>query len=652
MASKTGRPKTTRREPATREVPDLLADQLAALRAVVPGAFTEGKLDLEKLGAILGQSVPAGPERFTFTWAGRQDASRILQLPARASLYPKRDQSIDFDTTENLFVEGENLEVLKLLYKPYFGQVKMIYIDPPYNTGNDFVYPDNYAEPLKPYLQLTGQLDSEGNLLTSQPETSGRFHSAWLSMMYPRLFLARNLLTDDGVIFISIDDREVANLKLLMNEVFGEENFVAQITVRTNPRGRTLDKFLARTHEYVLIYARDADSASISGIAKTPEAIAAYDKVDTVGKYRELELRNRNPVFNRGNRPNLYYALYVDPTKGDVRLERDEAHRVEVFPLNSKGEEGCWTWGKEKVSKNLQMLLSRSVSTGVWRVFRKDYLTDDTSVTKAKSIWDGPEMNHENGKEELGRLFGFTPFDFPKSVGLIGKCVELGTSGVGGEIVLDFFAGSGTTAQAVLEANKEDGGNRRFILVQLPEPTPEDSVARGKGFTSLSQIGAERIRLLVKRLRPKGRPRLPEAPDATAEDLGFRFLSLGESNMRPWSGVEKPTSEAWTSAMQEQIDPLIQDWKTEDVILEIAIKEGLTPVIEVAKDKEVADNTVFKVKDRVTERELRVCLDEKVKPSTVRTLRIGRDDVFVCRDVALDDSAAANLALQCRLKTI
>ena len=472
---------TGRGTPVATTTPDLAAERVRQLQALFPDAVTEGRVDFDKLRAALGDTVNGEPERYSFTWAGKRDAIRLLQMPSRATLLPAPGESVNWDETKHLFIEGDNLEVLKLLYKAYFGRVKMIYIDPPYNTGNDFVYPDKFADPLDTYLRITGQRDENGNGLTSNPETSGRYHSAWLSMMYPRLFVARQLLRDDGVIFVSIDDHEVHNLRMLMNEVFGEENFVALVVARTNPRGRTLDRFFAKTHEYLVVFARDATQQAIREIPKGEKAIAAYKKRDSGGYFRELELRNRNPMFNRQNRPNLFYPFYANPETGDVRLRREGAFTFEVLPRNSAEEDGCWTWGQAKARRNLQLLLARQVNTGAWRVFRKDYLPPEGATTKEKALWPDKEINHENGKEELGRLFGRTPFDFPKSVALMRKCIAPGASTSEEDIILDFFAGSCSTAQAVLELNREDGGNRRFIMVQLPEPTPADSTAPAAG---------------------------------------------------------------------------------------------------------------------------------------------------------------------------
>jgi len=332
----------TSRAAVQKETPKFFEEQVASLREVIPEAFPEGKFDLERLRSFLGDTVDTRPERFTFSWAGKRNAIQLLQMPTRGTLRSAEKESVNFDTTENLFLEGDNLEVMKLLYKPYFGRVKVIYADPPYNTGNDFVYHDSYADPLDTYLKITGQRDSEGNPMVSNPETSGRFHSDWLSMMYPRLFLGRQLLSDDGVIFISIDDHEIHNLRMLMNEVFGEENFIAQITVLTNPKGRVLGEHFARSHDYVLVYSRNALESELS-IEKTEEEITEqYTLNDEVASYRLLELRNTHRRFGRFNRPNLYYPLYVDQKDGTVETAPKQG-RARIYPNWDDGFEGCWT---------------------------------------------------------------------------------------------------------------------------------------------------------------------------------------------------------------------------------------------------------------------------------------------------------------------
>ena len=355
----------------------------------------------------------------------------------------------DISIADNLVIKGNNLLTLHSLKKQYTGMIKLIYIDPPYNTGNDgFGYNDSFN------------------------------HSSWLTFMKNRLEASRELLSHDGVIFVSCDDNEQAYLKVLMDEIFGRDNFIANIVAQTNPRGRTLDKFLAKTFEYILVYTLKPGFQSLFEIPKSDKALKDYDKEDKNGQYRELELRNRNPVFNRENRPNLFYPIYIDPKTDKVSLKRTKQYSQEALPQNSKMEDGCWTWGQEKVNKNLHLLVGRKVSTGNWRIYRKDYIPEKGAYTKEKSLWLDKNINHENGKEELGKLFGTTPFSFPKSVDLIKKCLRIGTQHDQEHIVLDFHAGSGTTAQATIELNQEDGGNRKYILCEQMDYINDVTVSR------------------------------------------------------------------------------------------------------------------------------------------------------------------------------
>ncbi|MCX6844301.1 MAG: site-specific DNA-methyltransferase [candidate division WOR-3 bacterium] len=344
--------KRPRLKKVERETPSIVPEQVEKLKELFPEAVSEGKVDFDRLRQTLGEFADDRPERYSFTWAGKRDCIKLLQVPSRATLVPSPDESIDWDTTNNVFIEGENLEVLKLLYKAYYGRVKMVYIDPPYNTGKDFIYPDNYADPLDTYLRLTGQKDSEGNVLTSNPETSGRYHSSWLSMMYPRLFVARQLLRDDGVIFVSIDDNEVYNLRAAMNEVFGEENFLACFVVQSNPRGSQSVEHAAVVHEYVLFYARQTQQLQSTGLTLNDAMRAEYKYTLPDGRhYRFLGLRQRGGAWRREQRPLLYYPIFVDPATGRVSLDRSAKHSIEVWPVKpTTGEKGTWRWNKRKVA--------------------------------------------------------------------------------------------------------------------------------------------------------------------------------------------------------------------------------------------------------------------------------------------------------------
>jgi adenine-specific DNA-methyltransferase len=615
---------------------DFLAEQIARLKELFPEAFTEGKVDWDKLRATLGDAAlltDDGPERYTFTWAGKRDAIRLLQTPTRATLVPCREESVNFDQTQHLFIEGDNLEVLKLLYKPYFGRVKMIYIDPPYNTGNDFIYPDNYADPLATYLQLTGQQDAEGNLLTSNPETSGRYHSAWLSMMYPRLFLARQLLREDGVIFVSIDDHEVHNLRLLMNEVFGEENFVANVIWQKKYAVSSDAKGIPPMHDHILVFQKSA--------AFCPNLLPRTEKQDRV--YRNPDNDPRGPW-----RPD--------------NLTRSEYRERDWYPIVSpqtgkafyppKG--ASWRHPREVVE---QMIADNRIwfgKNGNNRPVPKRFLSEVRQGIVASAWWPHSEAGHnDESKKQLQALFGGeSPFDTPKPTRLIRRMLELSTKTNSNDIVMDFFAGSCSTAQAVQELNREDGGNRRFIMVQLPEPTPEKSLAQKAGYETVADIGKERIRRVIAGMQREREGQLPLETRETPEDLGFKVFKLAPSNYQLWRGVGEDTPDAYAEQMALFADPLVGGWTAENVIYEVALKEGYGLNCRIETAPAVPGNTIYRVTDPDKEQSFTICLDNVIGLEDLSALNLDKDDLFICRDVALDDEAAANLALQCRLKTI
>lgn len=623
---------------------NMTEERLAQLRQLLPEAFSEGKVDFDRLRAALGDHVDDRPERYSFTWAGKRDAIRLLQTPTSATLVPARDESIEFDDTSHIFIEGENLEVLKLLYKAYFGQVKMIYIDPPYNTGKDFVYPDNYADPLELYMQITNQKDVDGNLLSSNKETGGRFHSNWLSMMYPRLFLARQLLTEDGVIFISIDDRELNHLRVLMNEIFGEENYFATIVVQSNKRGHTF-KQISKTHEYILIYTK-ADDVEINELEK----IGQKDDLnleDDISKFNIRELRNRNPKYGRFNRPNLFYPIYVNPKIKDkdgfspVSITQNGDYSLAVYPLNSEGKESCWRWMKSKVDKNSKQntlksdVVSKKKTSGDYGIYEKYRKT----TYKAKSIWLEKEIIYEKGTVELGKLGLADDFDFPKPVFLLKKLLLLGSNP--GDIVLDFFAGSATLAQALFELNNEDQGERRAILVQLPEKI--DSAR----FKNLASVSIERCRRVIAQIKTDG----DQILSSDQENLGLRVFKLAPSNFKPWPGTPGTDPARYNQQLELFRDPLLAGWQPEPVIWEVALKEGY-PLHSRVTAANVTGHTVYRVQNPDTGQHFHICLEATLTTDIPRQLQLASDALFICRDLALDDTTAANLALQCQLKTI
>jgi len=630
---------------------DLLAERIAQMGNLFPEVFTEGKIDFVKLRTILGDFVDEHPERYSFTWAGKRDAIRILQVPTRATLLPCPDESINWETTNHLFIEGDNLEVLKLLLKPYFGRVKMIYIDPPYNTGNDFIYPDNYADPLDTYLRLTGQKDEEGNLLTSNPETSGRYHSVWLSMMYPRLFLARQLLREDGVIFVTIGDREVHNLRMLMNEVFGEECFKNCIIFRRGIKNvqaqfDTVDS-LAVGHDYVVMYAKNSQTRFKK----------LYVPLDSGKKGDGGKKGKWNNHWRGTDRPTMRYKLFgIKPTSGQWRWSEKRSRKaIENYQRMVQelgGDESQITqeqideWYLRECNRTGQKIdLLRLSSTE-----KPEHYVPPTDVKLGSDLWTDLSPR---GSAELESLFGCKVFDTPKPVGLIKRMLEFTTDSQQGDIIVDFFAGSCTTAQAVLELNREDGGNRRFIMVQLPEPLPEPkTLDDGTVLRTIAEVGKERIRRVIARMQQerKSNSELQDLP----EDLGFKVFKLAPSNFRTWTGVsEEMSPEAYADQMELFIDPLVEGWTLENVIAEVAIKEaGFSLNYCMKMVDTVPEQSVYRVYDPEKDQAFYICLDDKVRLDNLKPLNLTRDDLFVCRSKALDDETAANMALQCRLKII
>ena len=609
-------------EPVQQESAGLAAERLVRLKELFPEVFSEGdKIDADKLRALLGDTLDDRPERYSFAWAGKKEALRLLQMPSRATLEPCPDESVDFENTKNLFIEGENLEVLKLLYKPYFGRVNLIYIDPPYNTGNDFIYPDDYKDPLDIYLKLSGQKDEEGNLLTSKPNVNGRIHSNWLSMMYPRMFLARQLLKEDGLIFISIDDVEVFNLRMLLNEIYGEENFVAQLVWKKAYGGGSKSKHVVGLHEYILCYAKNKEKIGTIDLPPNPKVRKYYklkdEKFETRGPYRTQPLWTNS----MDPRPNLRYP--IDWNGKEVRPEKQ------------------WQWEESKTKAALENneLVFVEGETGV-SVYYKQYLFDEDGNergAKPYSVLEGPYT--QKGTSEIESLFGDGKvFPFPKPSELIKSLLTYCWQNKEA-VILDFFAGSCTTAHAVLDLNREDGGSRQFIMVQIPEATGRDT------FSTISKIGKERLRRTIAKMTP-------EKNDESHEDLGFKVFKLAESNYKSWSGVEKAEPQEYLKQVQLFVDPLKDGWESKNVIYEVALKEGYGLNCMVEQVDKVKDNLVYRVIDLEKKQVFYVCLDKLIQLDALASLSLTRDDMLVCRDVALSDESAANLALQCRLKTI
>lgn len=502
------------------ESEDIAAARRAEFEQLFPGVLADGVLDAGRLGELLDTDVAqvaGGRERYGLMWAGKQDAVRSLLAPSSGALVPEIEKSIDFDAAENVFIEGDSLEVLKLLQKAYNDRVKLIYIDPPYNTGNDFVYNDDFSDGLAAYLQYTGQLDEDGNRRSGTVDVAGRRHSRWLSMMHARLVLARNLLTQDGVIYVSIDDNEQANLRLLMDEVFGPENFLGCITVVSNLKGRSDDKYFATAHNYLLVYQRSTFVPL--GIPLPDTYRNDYPERDGEGNpFRLQGLRKRGNSARREDRPSMYYPFFVDPKSGSVSLAGDDQHTERVLPVLSDGSDGRWRWGKETAQSRLNELMGRPVGPRKrWDVFEIDLLSRNGVERRAvpKTVWEGSEFANEAGTLEVKKLLGERIFDTPKPTGLIKQILE---HSVGADdLIMDFFAGSGTTAHAVALLNSQDGGRRRCISVNLPEPLAEDSPAVRAGYCTVSDITLGRLRAVLDTVEGAG----PQ---------GLRVFALGTSN--------------------------------------------------------------------------------------------------------------------------
>jgi len=449
---------------------------LSFLKENYPNVIRDTEINLEELKTVLGLPIDEKVNGYGLNFVGRNFARAKYAQKTEKELRLNNTLSKNIDTTENLVLKGDNLDSLKILKNHFRGQIKCIYIDPPYNTANDeFVYPDKFDKEETEVLGLANLSQSDFARMDFSFKTK-KSHNGWLAFMYPRLLLARDLLSNEGSIFISIDDNEQANLKLLCDEIFGEENFEANVIPIVNPGGRDY-KQVAITNEYILAYSK----SELSEFNELPKE-AEFQFKDSKGGYNLRELRNRNPKFHSGNRPNLFYPFYVNPESSDkycsVSLTKDEKHSIEVKPYNSVGKESVWRWGKEKSEKNnvvnnldLTQLVAKQKADGNWNIYEKNR----RDTTKAKSVWDETEMRTENGTRSFRELFNESYFDHPKSVDLVKRCIYMGCSE--GEIVLDFFAGSGTTGHAVMQLNAEDGGNRKFILCQIDEPIKEDKPA-------------------------------------------------------------------------------------------------------------------------------------------------------------------------------
>jgi adenine-specific DNA-methyltransferase len=638
--------------------PDMKAELLARLRALVPEAFSDGQLDLERLGELAGDAVATGPERYGLTWPGKRDAIAMLQAPSRATLVPEPGQSVNFDEAQHVFIEGENLEVLKLLYKSYFGRVKLIYIDPPYNTGNDFIYHDDFSDPLAAYLTQTGQMTEDGDMNTSAPEKAGRFHSNWLSMMYPRLSMARQMLREDGYIVVSIDDAEQPNLRRLMDDVFGEENFIAVLVYDRNRKNDA--KMFSVGHEYMVVYARNvAHLKDTATILRAPKE--GLD--DVKAEFERLRLRHKDNWDEVREGILEYYKTFPED---DPRLPLSRYRKVdEKGPFRTDGDIS-WPGGGGPRYRISHPVTRKAVKIPIsgWRYpSRRRFLEvcaegrivfgpDETTVPSRRSnLFDADTQVMQSvtfsyaqtASQQFAAIFdGKKVFDNPKSFVDLEKVISYLSEP--GDLVMDFFAGSNTSFHGLLRSNLGSERHRKMISVQIPEqikPGNEASDnALAMGLSNIADVSRERAKRV---LASKEMQTVPQ---------GFRAFRLTTTNIRRWAGTKDMTPEGYIAQMEAFADTLLPGWKPEDVIWEVALREGFPLTSKITPAGNSAPKGSWRVTDPETDRAFTICLAEHIDLEQAKRLGLTKPDLFVCRDTALDDTVAANLALQCTLKVL
>lgn len=626
--------------------PNKADENFKKLAALFPNAVTETvdengvvvrAIDKDVLMQEINTTVVEGKdERYQFTWPDKKKSVLLANAPIAKTLRPCPAESVGKDGTpggfdsENLYIEGDNLEVLKLLQETYLGKVKMIYIDPPYNTGNDFVYEDDFAQSTEEYLANSGQFDDEGNRLVTNTESNGRFHTDWLNMIYPRLKLAKDLLAEDGAIFISIDDGEAANLKKVCDDVFGEVNFVADLCVVNNLKGRNDKKYIARANERLLMYIKSPEFNE-HGLSLDEKIEKEYTEKDSKGRYRLLELRKRGGPDTRKDRPNMYYPFFVDVSTGNVSLEKDNIYSQIALPVKSNGDDGRWRWGQETAKKNITYLYGKKVGNK-YNIYEKDYLENEDGARRVrpKSVLSGAAYSTDVATKEYRSIMGKVDFNNPKPVALLTDIIIYATNPEEHAIILDFFSGSSTTAHAVMKANSiESGSNRRFIMVQFPEITDDKSEAYQSGYKNICEIGKERIRRAGAKIKE-------ENPLGTMDlDVGFRVLKCDSTNME---NVYYNPDEYRPDMFEMLADNIKADRTPEDLLFQVMLDLGVLLSSKI-EETELGGKRVFNVADNF----LIACFDTNVTEETITAIAKQKPYYFVMRDSSLaNDSVAIN----------
>lgn len=591
--------------------------RIEQLKQIAPECFADGKINWETLKEALGnytEDDDPDTEHFGLFWPGKKEARRLASTPSRGTLVPVRGEGVNEENTRNIFIEGENLEVLKLLQKSYAGRIKMIYIDPPYNTGNDFVYDDNFTESLDEYLKRTGQIDEDGKRLVTNSKADGRFHSKWLSMMYPRLRLARNLLAENGIFFISIDDNEVQHLILLMNEIFGEENKVGTFVWKRRASSNLADKNYSADHEYVICFQKGKFS-QFKGYNKDFTSFKNPDN-DPRGEY---VLGDLTVGMTASMRPNQAYNL-IDPQTGDE------------YPFNPNR---VWSFAPDSMNKMIKegrVYFPKDISK---RPMQKRYKSDLLESTNPiSSILKDVGLNTE-GTKLIQEVFGGRVFEFSKPISLIKTlCYQTLNSG---DIVLDFFSGSNTTGHAVYELFVEEKLDIHFITVQLPEAIDKKTEAFKAGYSKISSIAIERLKRVNSTL---------------GINQGFRVFKLSSSNFKHWDAFQKTDTNSLELALDEMTSPLIKNWKEEDLLIEILLIEGFPINSKIKIDTTFDSNKIVLVFEDFSDYKLLICLDEKINSNTISKMKVIQNGNFICLDTAINDSQKIELSNKIIIKTI
>ncbi len=591
---------------------DHITSNIQKLQALFPDAFTEEKIDFEVLRQLLGDSIDERKEKYGLNWHGKKRARQIALTPSNGTLRPCLEESVDWDTTQNLFIEGDNLEVLKLLQKSYAGKVKMVYIDPPYNTGKEFIYPDKFQDNLKTYLKYTGQQDDEGFKLSSNTESLGRYHTNWLNMMYPRLKLARNLLCDNGIIFISIDDTEVANLRKCCDEIFGTENFIANIIWHKKYTRSNDAKWFSDNHDHILCYAKNKDLFQINQLPRNESQLSAYKNPDNHPK----GIWKATPLHAKSGTNASSYTFSNDitwaPPSGTFRRFNDQS----MAEMDQNNE----IWFGESTTQTPS---------------RKSFLCDVKGGVTPITLWPYEEVGHTHeANNELKSLDLAGVFNNPKPTRLVGRMITLSDTDEKDGIILDFFSGSCTSAQALLNANLEDKSGRHFIMVQLPEKCEEITEAKKAGFKTIADIGKERIRRVAAKIR-KENPQY-------GGDLGFKVFKLDSSNIWAWN----PDRGDLEQTLLDHTEHLVENRGEQDLLYELLLKRGVDLTIPI-EEKQILDKTVYSIGYGV----LFACLDTTISRDEIESLGQGiidwykelepaSDTQIVFRDSAFSDDIA------------